>query len=497
MLDRTRKLVSGAVVALVSLGVGGCSSSDEKSGQATSNNTSEGREGAEPGNGRLLIVLDEAGRVASIDPKTGDKRDIADVFVERGGLAVRSSGLALFQAKRKPDEDGKEGEPDGRVVIVDAIGGRATPTIGLKSRGGEYGDGAGDPEDLPIFAALREAGGGKRFVMIPSNSGTLLVNLEKRSAVDLSATFGVPGKFGGQTKFSPDEKWGIVNLQEKGLVLFSTDDPAKHSAIDGFSLGFSGDGKLLFVDNAKRDGPGKVWGQPVEGGDEIVFAEGDIRFRGSVGNSVVIAEPTTLYLSSRPGDRRPLDIPYDRNADDGPFVSPIGTGGRGLMFSGSEEDRRWALVDESEAKVTPLPALDKFTVVNVTEKRILFASGYNEDARAASTFALLDVPSGAITPVATWDPAGTNAGPPIASPDGRSVVISYDREGERGYRSILIKPGEGVTELDGGIEAWAPDGSTVLLVRVVDDTPHMIVVDLATKREKDLGSGWGGVWTTS
>ena len=85
------------------------------------------------------------------------------------------------------------------------------------------------------------------------------------------------------------------------------------------------------------------------------------------------------------------------------------------MFSGSEEDRRWALVDESEAKVTPLPALDKFTVVNVTEKRILFASGYNEDARAASTFALLDVPSGAITPVATWDPAGTNAGPPIAS----------------------------------------------------------------------------------
>lgn len=493
--ERRRLWRATALVALVGLGVTSCASSEKKNEGGTKSNAAGGQ-AAGPGNGRLLIVLDEAGRLASVDPKTGERRDLADMFVERGGLAVHSSGLALFQAKGKPDEDGEEGEPDGRVVVVDANSGTATPTIGLKSRGGEYGDGAGDPEDLPIFAALREAGGGKRFVMIPSTSGTLLVNLEKRSAVDLSTTFGVPGKFGGQTKFSPDERWGIVNLQEKGLVLFSTDEPAKHSAIDGFSLGFSGDGKLLFVDKATENEPGKVWGQPVEGGDQVVFAEGDIRFRGSVGNSVVIAEPTTLYLSSRPGDRRPLDIPYDRNADDGPFVSPIGTGSRGLMFSGSE-DRRWALVDESDAKVTPLPALDKFTVVNVSEERILFASGYNEDARAASTFALLEVASGTITPAASWDPAGTNAGPPIASPDGRSVVISYDREGERGYRSILIKPGEGVTELNGGIEAWAPDGSAVLLVRVVDDKPHMIVLDLATKKEKDLGPGYGGVWTTS
>ena len=167
-----------------------------------------------------------------------------------------------------------------------------------------------------------------------------------------------------------------------------------------------------------------------------------------------------------------------------------------MMFSGSLQDRRWALVDENEVKVTPLPALDKFTVVNASEDRILFASGYDEDARAASTFALLEVATGTVTPVATWDPAGTNAGPPVASPDGRSVAISYGREGERGARSILIKPGEGVTEFDGGIEAWAPDGSAVLLVRVVDDKPHMIVVDLGTKREKDLGPGYGGVWTT-
>jgi hypothetical protein len=528
MLDRTRRLVSGAVdlakavvgpakrveqagarrqldegprrrwtaaalVALVGLGVTGCAS--EKKDEGAAKRKPAGGETAGPGNGRLLIVFDEAGRLASVDPKTGERRDLADVFVERGGLAVRSSGLALFQARGKPDEDGDEEEPDGRLVIVDANGGTAAATIGLKSPGGEYGDGAGDPEVLPIFTALREAGGGKRFVMIPSNSGTLLVNLEKRSAVDLSATFGVPGKFGGQTKFTPDERWGIVNLQEKGLVLFSADDPAKHSAIDGFSPGFSADGKLLFVDKAMENGPGKVWGQPVEGGDHVVFAEGDIRFRGSVGNSVVIAEPSTLYLSSRPGDRRPLDIPYDRNADNGPFVSPIGTGGRGLMFSGSDEEQHWALVDEREAKVTPLPSLDKFTVVNVSEERILFASEYNEDARAASTFALLEVASGTVTPVATWDPAGTNAGPPIASPDGRSVVLSYGREGEQGARSVLIKPGEGVTELNGGIESWAPDGSAVLLVRVVDDKPHMIVVDLATKREKDLGPGYGGVWT--
>ena len=483
-----------AVVALVGLGATGCSSSDKKD-EAAKGSASEGQKPTGPGNGRLLIIFDEAGRLASVDPKTGERRDIADVFVIQGGLAVHSSGLGLFQARGKPDENGDEGEPDGRLVIIDANAATATPTIALKSRGGENGDGAGDPEDLPIAFALREAGGGKRFVMVPSNSGTLLVNLEKRSAVDLSATFGVPGQFGGQTKFSPDERWGIVNLLEKGLVLFSTDDPANHSALDGFSLGFSGDGKLLFVDNAMQDGPGKVWGQTVGGGEPIVFAEGDVRFRGSVGNSVVIAEPTTLYLSSRPGDRRPLDIPFDRNAEDGPFVSPIGTGAQGLMFSGGKEDQHWALVDENQAKVTPLPALDKYAVVHVSEERVLFASGYNEDARAASTFALLDVASGTVTPVATWDPAGTNASPPIVSPDGRSLAISYDREGQRGIRSILIKPGEGVTELDGGIHAWAPDGSAVLLVRAVDDKPHMIVLDLATKKEKDVGPGYSGVWT--
>jgi hypothetical protein len=29
------------------------------------------------------------------------------------------------------------------------------------------------------------------------------------------------------------------------------------------------------------------------------------------------------------------------------------------------------------------------------------------------------------------------------------------------------------------------------------EKPHMIVVDLGTKKEKDLGPGYGGVWTTS
>ena len=37
----------------------------------------------------------------------------------------------------------------------------------------------------------------------------------------------------------------------------------------------------------------------------------------------------------------------------------------------------------------------------------------------------------------------------------------------------------------------------MLLVRVVDDKPRVIVVDLATKKEKDLGPGDGGVWTVS
>ena len=489
-----RRLRAAALVALVSLGLMGCSSSGKSDDGAAESNAADDKT-AGAGNGRLLIIVDETGRLASVDPGTGERRDLPDVFVERSGLAVHSSGLALYQARGKPNEDGEEEAPDGRLLIVDAKANKATPTIGLKSPGGENGDGAGDPEELPIFAAIREAGGGKRFVMVPSPSGTLLVNLEKRSAVDLSTTFGEPGKYGSQTRFSPDERWGIVNLPEKGLVLFFTDDPAKHSAIDGFSLGFSADGKFLFVDKFTENGPGKVWGHPVEGGEQVVFAEGDIRFRGSVGNSVVIAEPTALYLSSRPGDRRPLDIPFDRNADDAPFVSPIGTTGRGLVYSGSAEDRHWALVDESDATVTPLPALDKSTVVNVSGERILFAGGYNEEARAASTFTLLDVATGTLTPVATWDPAGTNAGPPIPSPDGRSVVISYDRDAEAGFRSVLIKPGEGVTELDGGIEAWAPDGSAVLLLRVVDDQPHLIVHDLATKKEKDLGVGYGAVWT--
>lgn len=51
-------------------------------------------------------------------------------------------------------------------------------------------------------------------------------------------------------------------------------------------------------------------------------------------------------------------------------------------------------------------------------------------------------------------------------------------------------------ELDGAVAAWAPDGSAVLLGRFVGEKPHMFLVDLATKKEKDLGPTYGGVWTT-
>ena len=493
--QRRRVWKAVAVVALVGVGVTGCGSSDKKEEGATkSNAAAEGQKPAGPGNGRLLIILDEAGRLASVDPQTGDRREIPDTFVAPGGLAVRSGGLALFQAKGKPDEDGEEEEPDGRLIIIDANGATATPTIDLKSRGGQYGDGAGDPEDLRLAIALREPGGGKRFVLVPTNAGTLLVNLEKRSTVDITELFGAPGEYGTNPRFSPDEKWGIVDLREKGLVLFSTDDLAKHSVIDGSSLGFSADGKTLVVYKTPRDGPGKVWGVPVEGGADIVYAEGDIHFRGWLGNSVLIAEPNALYLSSKPGDRRPLDMPFDRENDD-VYVSPIGTGERGLMFSGEQDDGHWALLDGNEAKVTPLPALDKFKMLERNDQRILFASGYNEEAQVSGSYALFDTASGQITPAATWDPAGTKGGYPLPSPDARSVAIPYFRENEQGSHVVVVTPGQGVTELDGFFGSWAPDGSAILIGRVVGDKPHMFVVDLATKKEKDLGEGFGAVWT--
>ena len=411
--DRRTLRKAVAVVALVGVGATGCGSSDKEDGAAAKSGAAvDGRKSTGPANGRILIILDQAGHLASVDPKTGDRRDIADVFVERGGLAMKSSGLALFQAKGKPSEDGDDEVPDGRLVIIDANGGTGTPTIGLKRKGGEYGDGKGDPEELPIFTALRESGGGKRFAMIAAQNGTLLVNLEKRSAVDLSAALGAPGQYGATTRFSSDERWGIVHLPEIGLVLFSTDDPAKHTAIDGSSVGFSADGKLLFADKPTRDGPGKVWGVPVEGGSDVVFAEGDIRFRGSVGNSVVIAEPTALYLSNKPGDRRPLDMPYNREEDDDTFITPIGTGHRGLMILGDSDNERWALVDENDAKVTPLPSLDKFQPIQVTEDRILFEGNLNEEANVGTAYAVLDVASGNVSPVGTWDPTGTRGASP-------------------------------------------------------------------------------------
>jgi hypothetical protein len=322
------------------------------------------------------------------------------------------------------------------------------------------------------------------------------VNLEKRTAIDLTETVGAAGKRAQQTKLSPDERWGYINLSEKGLVLFSTEDPAKHSVIDGEPLNFSPDGKSLFVYKFTENGPARVWAQPVEGsGDPVVYAEGDIEFRGTVGNSVVVAEPTTLYLASRPGDRRPLNIPYERGKDDDYYMNPIGTGGRALMFSGDREDRRWAVVDEAEAKVTPLPVLDKFDLVQMVDERIVFGGGFNQDVSAYGAFAILEIASGSVTPAATWDPAGTYGGLPVPAPDGRSVAVSFGREGEGGHHSLILKPGEGVMELNASISAWAPDGTAVLAVRLVDDKPHMFVIDLATKQEKDLGPGFGGFWT--
>ena len=50
---------------------------------------------------------------------------------------------------------------------------------------------------------------------------------------------------------------------------------------------------------------------------------------------------------------------------------------------------------------------------------------------------------------------------------------------------------------DGGPASWSPDGSAVVLTRLVGDQPHMFVVELATKKEKDLGPGWVGVWAQS
>ena len=414
-----------------------------------------------------------------------------------GGLAVRVGGLALFQAKGKPDEDGDEGEPDGRLVIVDANGASVTPTIGLKSGGGEYGDGEGDPAELPIVQALRESGGGKRFAMIGGRRGNAAREPREaqrrrshRHPRGTEETRGVDQVLSGRAV-------GDHHAAGNGAGAVLHRRPGETHAIDGRSLGFSADSKLLLVDKATENGPGRVWGVPVDGGSEVVFAEGDIRFRGSVGNSVAIAEPTALYLSNKAGDRRPLDMPYNREEDEDTFISPIGTGNRGLIFSGDGENEHWALVDENEAKVTPLPALDKFSLIQVSDERILFAGGYNEDAQVPTSFTTLDIASGKVTSAVTWDPAGAQVPFPLPSPDGRSVAITYSREGEQGSRAVILTPGEGVKELDGGVAAWAPDGTAVLLGRRVGDGVHMIAVDLATKKEKDLGPGFGGVWTTS
>lgn len=77
------------------------------------------------------------------------------------------------------------------------------------------------------------------------------------------------------------------------------------------------------------------------------------------------------------------------------------------------------------------------------------------------------------------------------------MALSYDREADQSYHVKIIKPGEGETDLDGSFAGWSPDGSAILLVRIIDEKPRMFVIDLATKKEKDLGPGFGGVWTAS
>ncbi|HZI37990.1 MAG TPA: hypothetical protein VFF24_06760 [Acidimicrobiia bacterium] len=139
--------------------------------------------------------------------------------------------------------------------------------------------------------------------------------------------------------------------------------------------------------------------------------------------------------------------------------------------------------------------LDEFDLVQMADERIVFGGGFNQEAGAYGAVAILEIASGTVTPAATWDPAGTYGGQPVPAPDGRSVAVSFSREGEGGNHSLILKPGEGVTELNASISAWAPDGTAVLAVRLVDAKPHMFVIDLATKQEKDLGPGFGGFWT--
>jgi hypothetical protein len=108
------------------------------------------------------------------------------------------------------------------------------------------------------------------------------------------------------------------------------------------------------------------------------------------------------------------------------------------------------------------------------------------------TLAVINLSTGLVT-TATFDATGTRAPSVQPSPDGRVTAVTFTRPDSESAVTLILGPGT-QAEAPGPLASWAPDGSALVAVSLVDGQPHAIVVSLDGTVRADLGPAFNAVW---
>ncbi|MGH9002921.1 MAG: hypothetical protein ACRDYV_07310, partial [Acidimicrobiia bacterium] len=298
-------------------------------------------------------------------------------------------------------------------------------------------------------------------------------------------------------EISPDERHLIAIGQD--TLVFRTDDPDDVQRLPRELAGatFAPDGQTMFS-TRHREGESAVVRVPVGGGDPEVLAEGDdLRSLGTVGNSVVIQDGTDIFLTEKPGDRRVIKSDVSEDLD--LLVASRTPGEHAVLEARSEgEDgdktSTWAMIDGTGSSLVEHPELNGFHPVPTDGRSVVLSSvdltESRDPATGPVTLAVLNASTGVVTTATIPDPAGPSV---QQSPDGTVTAVSLRRPESKSPVTLIIGAGT-EAETAGQFAGWAPDGSALLVISLVDGQPHAMVASLDGKVQTDLGPAFNAVW---